>query len=303
MDGRNETIIFETEGKATARTSGGAEACRLLSRERNFMKVHKRYLIPALIMLALAVGFLGVNAYFSSSNVVVYMYHSVREIPVNVDAPELSVRPSEFEKQLKFFGEQRMISLFASELGRDLSKHGRYVAITFDDGYEDNYTEVFPLLKKYNIKATIFMITSLIGKEGYLTADQIKEMTESGLVSVQSHTVSHEPLALGDKEYEEVDYEFAVSKYLLERITGAEVNAVAMPNGSFDAVVMELAKKYYDVIFTDISFRTFSQEDICDIHRVGIYRRHDISDVKAITNRRGLYIVKRAAEKLLHIDL
>ncbi len=227
------------------------------------------------------------------------MYHSVREKPVNEDAAELSVRPAEFEKQLKFFKEKRMISLFASELKGRQSKHADYVVITLDDGYEDNYTQVFPLLKKYNCKATIFMITSLIGQEGYLSAEQIREMTESGLVSVQSHTVSHEPLALGDKVYEDVDRELGESKAALEAISGAAVDSVAMPNGSFDDVVIEIAKKYYDVIFTDISFRTYSLEDINDIHRVGIYRRHTLADVKAMTDRRGFYVVKRAAQKLL----
>lgn len=269
----------------------------------DIMNIRKRYLVPALIMFFLAAVFLLINIYYSGSNVVVYMYHSVREEPVNSDAADLSVRPSEFEKQLAFFKSKRMQSLTASDLKRDLSKHRKYVVLTFDDGYEDNYTEVFPLLKKYDMKATIFVITSRIGKEGYLTAEQIREMAQSGLVSIQSHTVSHEPLALGDKEFEDVTYELGISKYLLEKISGKRVDAVSMPNGSFDGVVLDIAKGYYDVIFTDTSFRTYSPEDIFDIHRVGIYRHHSLDDVKEITQRRGLYVIKRGIEKLLNIDL
>lgn len=251
------------------------------------------------MMVLLAGIFLGMNIYFSNTNVVVYMYHSVREEPVNPDDADLSVRPEEFEKQLRFFTERKMKTLFASELKEEQSKHAKYVVITLDDGYEDNYTEVFPLLKKYNCKATIFMITSLIGKEGYLNASQIKEMTESGLVSVQSHTVSHEPLALGDKVYEEVDYELSRSKAVLEYISGKNVDCVSMPNGSFDDVVLEIAQKYYDVVFTDTSFRNYSSEDIMDIHRAGIYRHHTIEDVKALTDMRAFYIFKRAVQKLM----
>jgi len=64
----------------------------------------------------------------------------------------------------------------------------RSVLVTFDDGYEDNYTMAFPILKEYGARATIFIITSLVGKPGYLTPAQITEMTASGLVDFQLHT-------------------------------------------------------------------------------------------------------------------
>ncbi|MGN1098630.1 MAG: polysaccharide deacetylase family protein [Clostridia bacterium] len=263
------------------------------------MKIRKRYLALAIIMFILAGIFLGLNIYFASSNIVIYMYHSVREEPVNPDADELSVRPSEFEKQLEFFSSRKIKTIFADQLKGLNEKHSRYAVLTFDDGYEDNYTEVFPLLKKYNCKATIFMIASKIDKEGYLSSEQIREMTESGLVSVQSHTVSHEPLALGDKEYEEVVYELGESKSIIEAVSGAPVDVVSMPNGSFDGVVIDIAKEYYDVIFTGDSFRAYSPEDILDVHRVGIYRRHTIDDVRKMTDHRGMYVIKRGVQKLL----
>ncbi len=264
------------------------------------LKKRAAYLIPAVALFALAAVILGLNLYYSSSDAVIYMYHSVREEPVNPDDADLSVRPAEFEKHLQYFTEKGLRTLFASEL-KNLrpDDRARYVVITLDDGYEDNYTEVFPLLKKYGCKATIFMITGLIGKDGYLTADQLREMTESGLVSIQSHTVSHEPLALGDKVYEEVDAELGRSKAVLEAITGKAADCVSMPNGSFDPVVLELAQSYYDVIFTDTDLKAFSPDDISDIHRVGIYRHHSLFDIKAITNMRGLYIVKRSLQKLI----
>ncbi len=258
----------------------------------------KRYLVPALIMFLLAGMLLGMNVYYGGQTVMCYMYHSVREEPVNPDNAELSVRPEVFEQQLKYFSESRFKTLFASELVNPRSKHSRYVVITFDDGYEDNYTEVFPLLKKYNCKATIFMITSLIGEEGYLNAAQIREMTDSGLVSIQSHTVSHDPLALGNKLFEEVDEEFRASKAVLERITQKEVDAVSMPNGSFDGIVLDLAKRYYNVVFSDISFRAYSDEDITDVHRIGIYRRHSAQDIEQMTDMRGFYYVKRTLQKI-----
>ena len=157
---------------------------------------------------------------------------------------------------------------------------------------------MFPLLKKYGCKATIFMITSLIGKEGYLSAEQIREMTASGLVSVQSHTVSHEPLALGDKEFEDVDGEFRNSKIVLQTISGKRVNAVAVPNGSYDPVVLDIAQGYYDVIFSGTSFKLYDYNPL-DVPRIGIYRRHTLWEVKALTEQRGTYMAVRTLQKLI----
>lgn len=264
------------------------------------MKVNKRVLVfsAAAAAAVLGVAVLVINMYFSGSGVMIYMYHSVREIPVNPDYAELSVLPSEFEKHLAFFSGSGIKTLFADELAGMEGKQPLSVVLTFDDGYEDNYTEVFPLLKKYNCKATIFMIADRIGKEGYLSAEQIREMTQSGLVSVQSHTVSHEPLALGDKEYEEVVYELEESKKMVEAASGGEVICVAMPNGSYDGVVLDIARRYYDVIFTGDSLHPYSLQDAQDANRAGIYRRHSISDVRRMTKRRGNYVVLRAVQKL-----
>ena len=214
-----------------------------------------KYFIAVIAIFLMAEGLLCLSGQYINSKVFIYMYHSVREEPVNPEADELSVKPSEFEKHLAYFSKRGIKTLFADELP-DLGPDDVHcVALTFDDGYEDNYTEAFPLLKKYNCKATIFMITSLIDQPGYLSSEQIREMTESGLVSVQSHTVSHEPLALGDKLYEDVDYELGESKRILEAISGRPVTALAMPNGSYDSAVIEIAKKYYDVAFTGTDFR------------------------------------------------
>ncbi len=250
-------------------------------------------------MFVLAVAFFGLNMYFSSSDVVIYMYHSVRETPVNPQAAELSVRPAEFEKQLRYFNSRHFKTVFASELAGLDPRNSRYAALTFDDGYADNYTEVFPLLKKYNCKATIFVISSLIGVDGYLSADQIREMTQSGLVSIQSHTVTHYPLAMGNLVYEEVDLELGQSKLDIEKISGIKVDAVAMPNGSYDETVLDIAKKYYSVIFTGTDLRPYHSGELRDIHRVGIYRRHSIDDVRRMTGSRGLYLLKQGLKKLL----
>ena len=76
----------------------------------------------------------------------------------------------------------------------DLYKYEKPVALTFDDCFVYFYNNAFPLLKKYNQKATIFVITDYINGENYLTEEQIKEMADSGLVKVESHSKTHQYL-------------------------------------------------------------------------------------------------------------
>lgn len=67
------------------------------------------------------------------------------------------------------------------------------VILTFDDGYEDNYTEMLPILEEYGMKATVYVITNQIGQPGYLTWDQLRAMQVRG-IEIGSHTANHDPL-------------------------------------------------------------------------------------------------------------
>ncbi|MCH5188893.1 MAG: polysaccharide deacetylase family protein [Oscillospiraceae bacterium] len=258
-----------------------------------------KYFVAVIVVFLITEILLYLCGQYINPKVLIYMYHSVSDEPLSLEESELSVIPAEFEKQLAYFSKREIPTLFADELPDRSSDEARCVVLTFDDGYEDNYTEVFPLLKKYNCKATIFMIASLIDTPGYLSSEQIREMTDSGLVSIQSHTVYHLPMALGGWSYEAIDYELGESKRIIEDISGRPVTALAMPNGSYDPKVIEVAEKYYNVAFTGTDFRVYSPDELMDIHRVGIYRRHRLSDVRRLTDNRGVYFAKRFLQKLV----
>ncbi len=116
------------------------------------------------------------------------MYHNV----YTETAPGI-IRIDEFEAHMKYISDMKTFKMEELEsLNYHLPENS--ILITFDDGYRNNYTNAFPILKKYNIKATIFLNTEYIGKDrSYLEWDEIREMYESGLVDFQMHTYSHFP--------------------------------------------------------------------------------------------------------------
>ena len=115
------------------------------------------------------------------------MYHSI-----DSEKNKGGIFIDEFEEHIKWIKDKKTFKM--EELkGLDYTLPPNSILITFDDGYKNNYTLAFPILKKYNIKATIFLNTKFIEKdETYLNWDEIREMYKSGLIDFQLHTHSHQ---------------------------------------------------------------------------------------------------------------
>ena len=175
----------------------------------------------------------------------VFMYHLILDEPYS-PYEGLFVRPSEFSAHLEALNELG----YRYEFAENYSESFEYptAIITFDDGYEDNYTEMFPILRQLGGKATVFLATSLVGTPGYLTEEQIKEMSDSGLVSFQSHTVAHVDLSYQSADFIERDTKDAIS--YIEGLTGRAVHSMAYPAGSFNETVMDAVGKYVDLAYT-----------------------------------------------------
>ena len=125
------------------------------------------------------------------------------------------------------------------------------VAITFDDGFEDNYTRAWPILQRHGFTATIFLVTATLAatsawREGnlarapMLTPQQILEMAEDG-VTFGSHTISHRRLTqLSDVA--EIDCELVASKAVLEQLLQREVLSVCYPFSQVNALIKARAR-------------------------------------------------------------
>lgn len=131
----------------------------------------------------------------------VLMYHAFTDNEALVESSAFYVTPGRFEQQITDMLRHGYTPVFASELANPTALPKKPIVITMDDGYLDNYELAFPILKKHNVKATIFVISSYIdGDDGddYITWDNAREMTDSGLVDIQSHTFDmHNPDGIG----------------------------------------------------------------------------------------------------------
>ena len=184
-------------------------------------------------------------ASYCASGGFVLEYHAIGSHP---DWPQgMVVAPATFDRHLQYLQEKGYHMVTVAELADRLAtgkSMEKYIALSFDDGYTDNYTEAFPLLKKYNARGTFSIINSKIGGKIYMNAEQLKEMQRAGM-EIASHTFSHNRLEDIDPVY--LNWEIGVSKYDLEkRLLPADetVCTMAYPCGSYNEQSIAKLKEF-----------------------------------------------------------
>ncbi|MEI6532406.1 MAG: polysaccharide deacetylase family protein [Candidatus Roizmanbacteria bacterium] len=184
----------------------------------------------------------------------IIMYHYVEKISNRKDTTRirLTTTPELFEEQLKQLSKAKYQTYFAKDmpdiLQNKITVSSNSAVLTFDDGYEDFYTVAFPLLKKYNMKSTLYVIVNYVGKKGFLTWSQIIKLRDSGIVEIGSHTMNH--INLQKATEKESQKEIFSSKTILEGVLGKPVVSFAYPIGAFGLKDIELVKKagYVDAV-------------------------------------------------------
>ncbi len=208
----------------------------------------------------------------------VLMYHHFETGEVEAGNGVI-VNIAEFEEQIKALQQAGYTTIFLSELyyimqqskiekekgvkQPELHLNKKYVVITIDDGYKSNYELVYPILQKYNMKANISVITSLIctdfvcSPEGIerMSWENLNEMQNSGLVEIYNHRYDHKPV--GDRTYADVcssviKGEEMLDKYLQKR---SLVKVLTYPNGNYRkdiALSMQSDIEYDLQLTTDI---------------------------------------------------
>lgn len=169
----------------------------------------------------------------------VLYYHSI----MYEEGNEVRMPPDQFEAQMAYMQDNGYESISLDQLYEAFFKKGVLPAkpfvITFDDGYEDNYTTAFPILKKRGFTAAVFMVTSYIDGEGFLSWSQLKELSANGW-DIEGHTVRHPYLSQLDEA--NLFNELNQSKEVLEKGLKTNVSSFAYPYGDFNSDIVQAVK-------------------------------------------------------------
>jgi len=166
---------------------------------------------------------------------------------------KLNVTPAAFEQQMEWLARNGYTVVTLARLARFLEGKealpAKSVAITIDDGYRSSYEIAYPILRKYGFPATVFLYTDFVGASDAMTWAQMKDMTSSGLVTIQPHSKSHANLTqrlpnetdarYRDRIRREVDAPVTVIK---ERLA-EPIFAFAYPYGDVNEYVVDLLVK------------------------------------------------------------
>lgn len=251
----------------------------------------------------------------------VLMYHHV-----NKTGSFINVTPSKFDRQMKYLKEEGFHTIdtkdYLEMIEKKIQIPEKTVMITFDDGWLDNWLYAYPILKKYGLKAVIFIITSLItenkkrandknnlpelpdhkgclekievGKsaEVMLSWDEIKEMEESGIIDIQSHSHTHQRWDKLYKNTEELrrhlNLELALSKSIIEKKLNKDCSSICWPWGIYNENYINLARSAgYKLCFTT---EKGSNNLFSDPYRI---KRIVIGDIGTLNFRKKLYIYSK----------
>lgn len=156
----------------------------------------------------------------------VLVYHTI-SAPVEPLLADADISPARFEQQLQWLARWRRVAPLEETLHPAARR--RLVALTFDDGFRDNLTVALPLLEKYRMPMTIFVTAGFLGRDGYLSTDELRELSQHKLITVGAHGLWHRHF----NQLSPVDarFELVESRRLLADITGKHVDLLAWPYG------------------------------------------------------------------------
>lgn len=202
----------------------------------------------------------------------ILLYHYVEYVQDQGDTirKSLNIVPYTFDQEVKTLKDAGYTFITMSDLADALDNKinisSKSAVLTFDDGYRDFYTDVFPILKKYQVKAVAYVVPNFLDKPNNLTTWQLQEIAKSGLVEIGAHTMDHS--YLHGLHADTVKFEVEQSKKYLERKLGIRVVSFAYPYGAFDNSAIDIVKKAgFKSAVTTIP-GIFSQ----DINRFFLYR-------------------------------
>jgi peptidoglycan/xylan/chitin deacetylase (PgdA/CDA1 family) len=214
-------------------------------------------------------------------------YHQFTNEDTAGHALEITARA--FEQQMQYLLDNNFLVLTFSDIEKILSEHqpipDKAVVITVDDGYRSVYDVAWPLLKKYEIPATLFIYTDFIGGGKALSWQQLQAMSDSGLIEVQSHGKSHISLSRQPQDKSARDYADRIQREIdgsdraFRKHLGASPQYMSYPYGNSSKTASELYQGAgYELAATVTRGDNTVYSDRYLLHRTMIYESHNLSD-------------------------
>ena len=255
-----------------------------------------------------------ISGSFSKGKAKILLYHSVvKDIKFDpaIDPADQCLTKDEFESQLVYIKKNFNIISLDDLLLAGIYKKSVSAVITFDDGFLNNFTVAYPLLKKHGLPATFFITTSFLSGEAplsHITAkeneffrpmhwDHVISMSKDPLVTIGSHARHHVPLTkIPEKKlYEEV----LLSKRTLEEKTGKVVKYISYPRGAFnDTVRGAVERAGYKGALTTIHGFNDSRTDPFALKRNSIGNRGDLAILDCIVSGTWDLFTKRGYTRI-----
>jgi peptidoglycan/xylan/chitin deacetylase (PgdA/CDA1 family) len=161
------------------------------------------------------------------------------------------------------------------------------VVFTFDDGCETDLVTAAPLLKEAGFGATFYITVGFLGKRGYLSSAQVRELSDLGF-DIGCHSMTHPYLS--DLATEALPEEIAVPKSRLEQMTGREVAHFSCPGGRFDARVTQAVRDAgFKSMATSRAIANTALTDPFSLGRVAVMRGTAIEPFWRICQGKGLW--------------
>ncbi|MBM7642930.1 peptidoglycan/xylan/chitin deacetylase (PgdA/CDA1 family) [Streptococcus loxodontisalivarius] len=206
----------------------------------------------------------------------ILMYHAIHVMAAEESAnANLIVDPTTFESEIKALVDAGYYFLSPEEAYKVLTENvlpngnNKIVWLTFDDSLWDFYSNAYPIMKKYGVKATSFAITGYVQNSttGYYTPEQMLEM-ESNRMSIESHTVNHPDLEVSSSDSQAS--EMSNSDDYLQSTLNKDVIAIAYPAGRYSDTTLSLAANNYSLGVTTNEGLASADNGLLSLNRVRI---------------------------------
>jgi peptidoglycan/xylan/chitin deacetylase (PgdA/CDA1 family) len=199
----------------------------------------------------------------------ILMYHAVGGAPLPGREARYQVPRAAFERHLDVIGTSGGRVLSLAQVWRGEGETTRATAITFDDGRDTDYQVALPLLAERGFTADFFLNPGTIGRPGYLTWAQVREMAAAGM-GVQSHAYDH--VALWRLDAAGLRRQLGDSRRALEDAIGRPVEFLAAPFGLLGRAVVQAALEHgYRAVCTSWNWPARPRRST--LGRVAVYAR------------------------------